>query len=91
MPTLNQIRDYLQGTIRMKMYENPWSRKYLLSDYVLKQFEERIDKAKDCYNNGACLHCGCKTPDLFFADRACSKEEPCYEAMIPWYKRIMQN
>jgi len=68
---------YLQGTTRQFLYNRL---PFLLRKKVKDMYHDRIKKAKPCYDNGECLHCGCKTPDLFFANKACSKpENPCYE------------
>lgn len=89
MPTLSQIRDYLQGMIRMFFYKRKWLKFFFLSNYVIKEFENRKKLAKNCYENGKCTHCGCKTPELFFANRGCSnKEIPCYKKLTHWYSRI---
>ena len=34
----------------------------------------------DCYNNGSCKMCGCKTTALQMANKACDK--PCYPTML---------
>lgn len=73
--SLSQKRDWLQGTYRWFMY-----RKFplLLRSFVKDAFEKRKELAKDCYLNGSCLHCGCETPQVFFASRGCLKDDPCY-------------
>jgi len=75
MATNKQIVDYIEGTVRQFIY-NRWPR--LLKSTLIKEYEERKDKAQDCLMNGECLHCGCKTPDVFFTTRGCLKDEPCY-------------
>ena len=84
------VKAFLQGSIRMRMFKNRVLKNWL-SNYVINTYAERIIKANECYLNGKCTHCGCKTPDLFFANRACSAEEPCYDKMIPWWKRLINK
>ena len=84
----NQKRDFIQGSTRQWIYD-----KYplLLSKYLRNEYERRKQDAKECYDNRECLHCGCKTPDLFMADRACSRPDtPCYPALISLKQRIWQ-
>ena len=63
---------YVQGTTRMWAYNNA---KWLLRSHISEQFEWRKKRAKKCYDNKTCLFCGCKTPDLFFANKACGLEK----------------
>jgi hypothetical protein len=77
MITPEQVADYVEGKFFQRLHE--W--KIVTANEVL---EHRKEAASDCYLNGECLHCGCKTPDVFYASRGCSKEEnPCYEAIEP--------
>lgn len=59
---------YAQGTVRMWMFKNA---NYLLRRHILEQFLWRRKRALKCSDNGTCFACGCKTPDLFFADKPC--------------------
>jgi hypothetical protein len=71
----DQIADYIEGKYRLWLHKNN-----MLSNYYIGMVEHRKDKAQPCLYNGECFHCGCKTPDLFYASRGCSKEEdPCYK------------
>lgn len=60
---------YVQGTVRMWLYKNY---PIFLRVHILQQFEWRKKRALSCSKNGSCLACGCKTDDLFFADKACA-------------------
>ena len=60
---------YIQGTVRMWLYNNY---PILLRPHIIDQFEWRKKRALKCSKNKSCLACGCKTDDLFFADKACS-------------------
>lgn len=84
---------FLQGTVRMFLYrKTPW----LIRKHIREQFEDRKTKAKVCSERGSCKFCGCKTDDLFFANKACSlseltlrnrrliykQDDPCYGEMM---------
>lgn len=90
------IRDYIVGTYRQKCYDSK-NFKFLVRTHIKQQYRVRRAKAKACKERGSCLFCGCKTPDLFFANKACglSKVEdfytrklianrtlPCYDKML---------
>jgi hypothetical protein len=45
---------------------------YLLRTHIINQYHERLVKAEECLKKGSCRQCGCKTPDLFFANKPCS-------------------
>ena len=63
------VVDFLQGTLRIKLYAlNP----RLIRKHIREQFEWRKVKASFCLENKKCISCGCLTPDLFFANKACS-------------------
>lgn len=59
---------YLQGTIRLWLFKNVT---FLLRRHILEQYLWRKKRANKCLENETCLACGCKTPDVFFADKAC--------------------
>lgn len=78
--------DFIQGNVRYYLFGIA---PFLFTKYFKEKLADRKIKAKPCYDNGACLHCGCTTPQLFYADRGCSKElEPCYKPLTPLWKRI---
>lgn len=86
---LIDIKNYIDGNWRYFLYRTFPA---LLSKYVKREFEDRLTEAKDCYINGSCKSCGCKTPQLFMANKGCSKEEnPCYKSMIPLWKRLIKT
>lgn len=77
MITPEQVADFVEGKTLQKLHD--W--KIVTANEVL---EYRKEVAQECYWNGECVHCGCTTPDLFYASRGCSKpENPCYEAIEP--------
>lgn len=45
--------------------------------------EQVMEKSPECMFNAECKVCGCKIPDLFYADKACSNvENPCYPTLM---------
>jgi hypothetical protein len=60
---------FVQGKGRLKLYLNI---PFLIRTHIKEQFEWRSSKAFACLVNKSCLGCGCDTPDLFMADKACS-------------------
>lgn len=83
--SLRNIVAYIQGNLRYKLY---YSRllygvdlSWLLPKWLKEQIELRIDSMdRQCYNEGSCKICGCKTTALQFANKACDK--PCYPSML---------
>lgn len=52
-----------------------------LEEHIKEQFEWRKTKAKaECISKGACIECGCETPDLFYTSESC--EGACYPKMM---------
>lgn len=75
------IYSYLLGNFRYKLYYKYPRFKFLVPGYVWEQIEARIKSMdKECYNNGECKICGCKTTALQMANKACDK--PCYPKMM---------
>jgi hypothetical protein len=84
---------YVQGTYRILCYDYA---SFLIRGHILEQFEDRKIKAEECSKKDKCRFCGCKIPDLFFANKACSlseltlrnrkliynQEDPCYGVML---------
>lgn len=78
-PTIKNIISYIQGNIRYKLYYSKWS--WLIPSHIREQIDFRIHKMdKECYNQGACKMCGCKTTALQMANKQCDK--PCYPEMM---------
>ncbi len=77
--TPKNVKAFIEGYFRqavIKLY-------YTFFSHVEEQVQWRIDqvaeKSPDCLINGECVICGCKIPELFYADKPCSrKENPCY-------------
>ena len=70
--TLKNAFYFNQGYIRMFLYN---FLPFLMRKHIKEQYEYRRDKTKLCTENGSCLACGCKTPELYFANKGCSSEE----------------
>lgn len=76
---LLNIKSYLVGNLRYKVYDNSFS--FLIRRHILEQIEFRIANMNpECYNSGSCIKCGCKTTALQMANKAC--DEPCYPTMM---------
>lgn len=70
--------DFFRGNIRYWLY---WNAKYFLTDNIIEQFEMRVKVMdRDCYNNGECKVCGCRTLNLQMCNKAC--EGHCYPRMM---------
>lgn len=86
-----KIRAYIEGTLRKQLYYSKWFYT-LLPLYIFEQISYRIFVMdKTCLLEGSCTMCGCSTPALQMANKACDK--PCYPAMVDevnWevYKRV---
>lgn len=78
-----KIRDayaYLQGNFRYRLYYSRYFG-FLLPDYIYEQISYRLFIMRnECYIQGACVLCGCETPHLQMADKACKGK--CYPPML---------
>lgn len=77
---IKNIISYITGNIRYYLFYS--KRLYILiPKHIREQINMRIEQMdQDCYNQGSCLVCGCETPHLQMADKACDK--PCYPTMM---------
>jgi hypothetical protein len=74
------IKAYLQGHIRMWLFYSP-KFSWLIPLYIYEQINYRLFVMdKECYNNGECKECGCATPALQMADKACKGK--CYPEIL---------
>jgi hypothetical protein len=74
---INDIFAYIIGNYRYWCYENY---RFLLRKHITEQYEWRLSiMNKECYNSGSCIRCGCNTPALQMANKAC--EGGCYFKM----------
>lgn len=81
--TVKNVKAFIQGYVRKFMIDF-FNRRLR---YVFEQVEFRKkaveEKSPECIQNGQCKVCGCKTPELFYADKGCSNfSNPCYPEMM---------
>lgn len=70
--------NYFIGNYRSFLYS---SRIPLIRKHIREQYEWRLTLAnKECLDNGSCIKCGCKTPNLLFSPEAC--EGACYSRLV---------
>jgi hypothetical protein len=75
---IRNIKAFLQGESRLMLefFDS-------LPEHIQEQVRFRIhlvsDKSPQCLE-GKCIHCGCSTPDLFYADKTCDNQ--CYPEML---------
>jgi len=79
MKKVKNIIAYIQGNIRYKLYYSKFC--WLIPGYVRKQILARIYSMKqECFTQGSCIECGCRTTHLQMANKAC--EGNCYPIMV---------
>ena len=77
--TFKNVVAFIQGNIRYKLYYSRF--RFLIPTHILQQIRWRIKVMdRDCYQNGSCKLCGCKTTALQMADKTC--EGKCYPVMM---------
>lgn len=81
--TPDNIRNFVSGNY------NFYVSNYNKPDKIhqLEQFMYRAYLCRDCLENGKCKHCGCTTPNLFFAPRKMDSENkwpPFFFDMEGW-------
>lgn len=79
---IKKVFNYIQGNIRYFFYYHKDGKyRFLIRDHIIQQFELRLKLMDDeCYLNGECKICGCKTTALQFAKKQCGK--PCYPPLM---------
>lgn len=74
-----KIYNYFLAEYRVFLSNN--SLGFLIREHIREQYDYRITAMKEaCRSNGACVECGCKTPDLQYGNLAC--EGNCYPDMM---------
>jgi len=74
---ISDIFAYIIGNYRYWCYNNF---KPLLRLHIIEQYEWRLSVMnKECYSSGSCIECGCDTPALQMANKAC--KGGCYFEM----------
>ena len=70
---------YMQGNFRYRLYYSKFN--FLIPLYIREQIDSRIESMKvECYNDGSCIMCGCKTTALQMANKPCNGD--CYPKML---------
>lgn len=83
----------IQGETRMFLYTYA---RWMVRVHIKEQYIFRSIAASKCTDNKSCLFCGCKTPDLYFANKPCGltkvsaanrrkvfkQNNPCYGKML---------
>lgn len=84
---LKNIYSYIVGNYRHFIYSRE-NLKWLLRNHIKEQFDLRIKSMNpECLEKGACISCGCKTPQLQMADKSCDYN--CYPPLMR--KSIWRN
>ena len=78
--TFSNVCAFIQGHIREQLFFSTWFN-WLLPLHIFEQINYRLFVMnKVCYGNGECIQCGCATPALQMANKACHGK--CYPAML---------
>ena len=73
---ISDIFAYIVGNYRFALYNSDF--KFLIRKHIREQYEWRLTLMNpECYNSGSCIKCGCDTPNLQMASKAC--KGMCYE------------
>ena len=59
---------FIQGEVRLFLDKYL---PFMIRPSIKAKIEARKKAAKKCLENGSCVFCGCTTPDLFYANKAC--------------------
>lgn len=60
--SMSNISNFINGTFNKLKDDFE-----LLQPHIKEQALYRAILCKPCYDNGSCLECGCKTPDMFYS------------------------
>lgn len=87
--TIKNIFYFIQGHIRYELYYSKFA--WLIRPHIREQIEARINSMnKECYNQGSCIKCGCRTTHLQMCNKACNGL--CYPSMMNRRKwNILKN
>ena len=80
--TPKNIKSFVEGYIRsfmIKFFQNKL-------EHIHEQVEERkllvAERSPECLEQGQCKICKCKIPELFYADKPCENNPPCYPTLV---------
>ena len=77
---IKNIIAYITGNLRYYLFTHR-RLSFLIPTHIKEQIEMRIKEMdQECYKQGSCIICGCQTPHLQMANKACDK--PCYPAIM---------
>jgi len=77
--TIKNIIAFIEGNIIYNLYYSSF--KYLIPRYKREQIKVRIDSMNpECYEQGSCIECGCRTTHLQMASKKCKGD--CYPVML---------
>lgn len=89
---IKNIYSYLIGNYRYQLYYSK-NFSWLMRTFIKRQIAMRIKSMdEECFNNGQCKMCGCKTTALQMANKECDK--PCYPKMLSrkkWIKFVLDS
>ena len=89
---INNIFSDIIGTYRYQLYYSK-NFSWLIRNFIKRQITLRINSMdEECFNNGQCKMCGCKTTALQMANKECDK--PCYPEMLSrkkWIKFVLDS
>lgn len=89
---VKNIYSYIIGNYRYQLYYSK-NFSWLIRSFIKRQIALRINSMdEECFNNGQCKMCGCKTTALQMANKECDK--PCYPEMLSrkkWTKFVLDS
>lgn len=75
---LKNIKNFAEGTLNYIKFKNENTSNSVffkkLEDHVKEQAFYRAYLCQKCLSNGACIRCGCKTPEMFFSPKKVDSE-----------------
>jgi len=76
---IKDVWHYIVGNVRYRLFYSKF--KILIPKHIREQIEYRINSMNpECYYQGSCIMCGCKTTALQMANKMC--DNPCYPKML---------
>lgn len=77
---LKDVWHFIVGHYRYNLYYSKL--KFLIRKHIQEQIEFRINNMKkECYENGECIKCGCRTTALQMCSKSCDGN--CYPPLMP--------
>lgn len=60
IPNISDVKNFVEGNYNFYTQDS-------LPTHIVEQVELRKFLCQPCLENKACLHCGCKTPNVFYS------------------------